>query len=1134
MPWIGAILLSVTVALGIIEATRLSLEHDYKDDLETEVTRRGFEVMAQTMNGNVMGAVSALGLVDQLIKRVSRGEIPLDTPVVMESLQAIGQSYEANGVYLVNPNGIIKSSWDTVGVPLTGVDVKFRPYFQIAMQGKMNIYAAIGTTTGMRSLYFAAPLYNEVSANAPIIGAVVARLGLDRVDSVLRAWSGPALLLSPQDLVFASTHEEWIECLAGAATPERLEAIRTLKQFGKVFDRGTPRTLPFDLKSDIVNIENHRYAVARTPLQWNDPNGPWTLVLLGDLDKLMPASRRALIGLTSGVLMLTLSTIFLIWRQRLQHANQERQRAEAGLRESKERLDLTLGATGIGIWERDLHGNTLTWDQATQAILGLSSEELSNGREIFLERVHPEDLERMREETRQAIAGTRDYSTEYRVIWPDASLHVVATRAVVLRDLRGAATRIIGACWDITDTKQREQLALLGSEIGDALTSLKPIQERLQLCVEGLIHQLDAALARIWTINETGDLLELQASAGIHTHTDGMRSRIPLGQYKIGRIAQEARVRFSNQVSAEPDVDDQDWVKQHGLVSFVGHPLIVEGRVVGVMAFFSRTKLSPDTVHALAGIAKTVAVSIDRDRAERELEQAREAAEAATRAKSAFLANMSHELRTPMNAILGYSEMLMEDAEDQGQEEFIPDLQKIHTAGKHLLGLINEILDLSKIEAGKMDLYLETFDVAGMVNDVASTLKPLVEKNANSLQINIAPDLGTMHADLTKVRQSLFNLLSNASKFTQNGTITLEATAVHRDNAGWIAFRVADTGIGMTAEQIDKLFQPFVQADASTSRKYGGTGLGMTITLHFTRMMGGEITVASTPGAGTTFTVLLPVEVKSEPLAPVSQPEAGEPQFLAGLNTVLVIEDDPGARDLLTRFLTKEGYRVETAAGGEAGLRLARELRPDVITLDVMMPGMDGWAVLNELKADPELADIPVVMLTIVDDKNLGYALGAADYLTKPIQRDRLLSVLEKYCPPAAPAKVMVVEDDAETQEVIRRLLEKAGIGVVVAENGRVALERLAEGQPGLIFLDLMMPEMDGFQFVDYVRQHEAWRHIPIVVVTAKDLTSADRLRLNGYVSDIVQKDARSQEELLAEVSKMVKMRLRKGPIKTV
>ena len=516
-----------------------------------------------------------------------------------------------------------------------------------------------------------------------------------------------------------------------------------------------------------------------------------------------------------------------------------------------------------------------------------------------------------------------------------------------------------------------------------------------------------------------------------------------------------------------------------------------------------------------------------------DLDEAKQEAEEATKAKSYFLANMSHELRTPMNAILGYSEMLMEDAEDQGQEDFIPDLQKIHTAGKHLLGLINEILDLSKIEAGKMELFLESFDVAGMINEVASTLRPLVDKNANTLQVHLAPDLGAMQADLTKVRQSLFNLLSNASKFTEKGTITLDAEAISKDEARWIAFKVADTGIGMTPEQIDKLFQPFVQADASTSRKYGGTGLGMTITQLFIKMMGGEMNVASEPGAGTTFTVLLPTEVKAPPPAEVPQPETAEPIFLPGTNTVLVIEDDPGARDLLTRFLTKEGYRVETASGGEAGLRLAREVHPDIITLDVMMPDMDGWAVLSALKADPELADIPVVMLTIVDNKNLGYALGAADYLTKPIQRDRLMAILEKYCPPSQPATVLVVEDDLATREVIRNLLEKTGIQVAEAENGRVALERLAERQPGLILLDLMMPEMDGFQFVDHIRRHEAWRAIPIVVVTAKDLTAEDRRRLNGYVTDIISKDTRDQEELLAEISKMVKTRLQKGPIKS-
>ena len=515
------------------------------------------------------------------------------------------------------------------------------------------------------------------------------------------------------------------------------------------------------------------------------------------------------------------------------------------------------------------------------------------------------------------------------------------------------------------------------------------------------------------------------------------------------------------------------------------------------------------------------------------LTKAKDAADAANQAKSAFLATMSHELRTPMNAILGYSEILMEDAEDKGQEDFIPDLEKIHASGNHLLSLINNILDLSKIEAGKMDLFLESFGISRVIEDVVSTIRPLVEKNANTLQVHCAADLGTMHADLTKVRQSLFNLLSNACKFTENGTITLEASRELIGGVDWIKFSVSDTGIGMAPDQMEKLFQPFVQGDASTSRKFGGTGLGMTITHRFCQMMGGEISAVSEPGRGTTFTIRLPARVKVQPPAAAPLTEPPEPMVSEGSSTVLVIEDDPDTRDLLKRFLSKDGFRVKTVAEGEEGLRLARELQPDVITLDVMMSGLDGWAVLTELKADPALADIPVVMLTFVDNKNLGYALGASDYLTKPIQRERLLAVLEKYRRHPQPGPVLVVEDDPDTQEILRRLLEKEGCQVIAAANGRVALERLAESRPMLILLDLMMPEMDGFQFIDRVRQHENWRTIPIVVVTAKDLTKEDRLRLNGYVLEIIRKDACPRDELLAEVSELVKSCLEKSKVKT-
>jgi signal transduction histidine kinase/CheY-like chemotaxis protein len=508
--------------------------------------------------------------------------------------------------------------------------------------------------------------------------------------------------------------------------------------------------------------------------------------------------------------------------------------------------------------------------------------------------------------------------------------------------------------------------------------------------------------------------------------------------------------------------------------------------------------------------------------ATREAQAARAAAEDADRAKSQFLANMSHELRTPLNAIIGYSEMLQEEVEDLGQDHFTPDLQKINAAGKHLLALLNDILDLSKIEAGKMDLYLETFDLATMLRDVETTIQLLVEKNANTLLVHRPDNLGAMRADLTKVRQNLFNLLSNACKFTQRGTITLEVTRDAVDGLDWVTCRVSDTGIGMTPEQMAKLFQPFTQADTSTTRQYGGTGLGLAITKHFCQMMGGDIAVESELGKGSTFSIRLPAQVKDQKAPPGLAAEPKSEVLPAEVGAVLVIDDDPTVRELLQRFLSKEGIRVVSAAGGEEGLRLARELRPTAITLDVMMPGMDGWAVLTALKADADLADIPVIMLTIVEDKNLGYALGASDYLTKPVDRDRLVAILEKYRGEAPSRLVLVVEDDAAAREIFQRMLEKEGWAVTAAENGRVALQRVEEQRPALILLDLMMPEMDGFQFAEALRDRQAWRSIPIVVVTAKDLTPEDHLRLNGYVEKILQKGAYSREALLAEIRDLV------------
>jgi signal transduction histidine kinase/CheY-like chemotaxis protein len=521
----------------------------------------------------------------------------------------------------------------------------------------------------------------------------------------------------------------------------------------------------------------------------------------------------------------------------------------------------------------------------------------------------------------------------------------------------------------------------------------------------------------------------------------------------------------------------------------------------------------------------------ERRRAEEEVVKAKEASEMANKTKSLFLANMSHELRTPLNAILGYSEMLQEEAVERKLDAFSGDLEKINAAGKHLLALINDILDLSKIEAGKMDLYLESFDVADLIDEVASTVHPLVQKNANTLQIQRAPDLGTMHADQIKVRQGLYNLLSNAVKFTHEGTITLDAGRQIMNGIEWIVFRVADTGIGLSPEQIVKLFQDFTQADASTTRKFGGTGLGLALTRRFCQMMGGDVTLQSVPGEGSVFTIKLPAYVsepktvpgdllKLESLAVFPPPNGTDPVEAAPPpgTCVLVIDDDPSQRSLMRSFLGREGFYVRTAAGGEEGLRLARQLKPAAITLDVMMPEMDGWSVLSALKADSTLRNVPVIMLTMVDDPARGFSLGAADYATKPVDRQRLSQILRKYSCANPPCPVLVVEDDPATRAMTRNILEKEGWTVSEAENGRVAIECMKRERPSVILLDLMMPEMDGFEFAERVRRHPEWQSIPIVVVTAHDLTDEDRRRLNGYVEMILTKAGDSREQLLFRV----------------
>lgn len=523
------------------------------------------------------------------------------------------------------------------------------------------------------------------------------------------------------------------------------------------------------------------------------------------------------------------------------------------------------------------------------------------------------------------------------------------------------------------------------------------------------------------------------------------------------------------------------------------------------------------------------------------LELARDEALAANRAKSVFLANMSHELRTPLNAIIGYANLVTAGTYGAVTETQMDRLQRVVDNGHHLLNLINDILDLSKIEAGKMELYLERFEVNHMLDNVISTTRPLVAKNSNQMETHFAANLGGMFADLTKVRQVLINLIGNAAKFTKEGTIQLSVARQMIAGRESIVFTVRDTGIGMTPEQVKRLFQEFSQADSSTTRKYGGTGLGLAISRHFCEMMEGSISVESQFGEGSVFTVTLPATVdpardtsELKPVSPTTASTATQATAqvsaqvgaMTRASRVLVIDDDATARDLIQHYLSAEGFEVLTASTGERGIELAQETMPAVITLDVMMANLDGWSVLQRLKEDPTTAHIPVIMLTIVDDRKKGYALGASNYLTKPIDPTRLTQVLNQYRCGTEDCPVLVVEDEPHTRKMMADLLEAQGWAVDVAENGQVALNCIAERIPAVILLDLMMPEMDGFEFIETVRRDENLRDIPIIVVTAMNLSREDHLRIDGYIRKIVQKGQYNQHELLHEVRDLINIRL--------
>jgi signal transduction histidine kinase/CheY-like chemotaxis protein len=541
------------------------------------------------------------------------------------------------------------------------------------------------------------------------------------------------------------------------------------------------------------------------------------------------------------------------------------------------------------------------------------------------------------------------------------------------------------------------------------------------------------------------------------------------------------------------------------------------GRAVEV---FRRNTLERDELLAeKAQAAEQLEQEVKQRTAEIE-EKGRQLAEASQH-KSQFLANMSHELRTPLNAIIGLTDMLTSHPARFGTDKALEPLRRVHRAGTHLLGLINQILDLSKIEAGKLELHLESVSILPLIEEVIGTARPLAEQNKNILAFECPRDLPPIEADAMRLLQIILNLLSNACKFTKSGNIKLLVTTALHEGQRFVEIAVIDTGIGMTAEQMSRLFEEFSQADASTACQYGGTGLGLAITRRLCQMMGGDVTVASELGKGSTFTVRLPFaagRAADAPAAPAGKAAVAKP----GRDYVLVIDDDETARDLIGDYLAQAGFTVITAADGIEGLKRAKEYHPIAITLDVLMPDIDGWTVLAALRGDPELADIPTIMATIVDEQRHGMTLGAVGYLTKPIDREKLVDLIAKYRAPSDPTRVLVVEDDATQRERIRSWLEPQNWSLIEADNGHAALDRLSECLADVILLDLMMPEMDGFELVAEMQKHPEWSQIPVIVITARDLTAEDHARLNSGIEMVLRKELFSPTTLIDCIRQIV------------
>ncbi|SFM47712.1 PAS domain S-box-containing protein [Methylobacterium pseudosasicola] len=808
-------------------------------------------------------------------------------------------------------------------------------------------------------------------------------------------------------------------------------------------------------------------------------------------------------------------------------------RTEQALLATQGRLTYLLTASPSMICSFEVGGrNAPTFiSENVRDLLGYEPSDYLAGPEFWLDRLHPEDRDRVLAEFPRLLAMGHNV-IEYRFLRKDGTYRWVRDEQRLVRGPDGEPVEVVESWSDITERKAsefalREQTAFVellqvtAAAANEALT----VEDAVRFCLDRVAAHTGWPLGHAYALAEDGSgtlvptgLWHADAPERFaRFRTVTADTRLSAGIGLPGRVLTSGAPVWALDAAPEPGLPRAEAAAADGIRAAYAFPVTIGREVVAVLEYFACEAQAPDPalLKVMVNIGAQLGRVIERKRAEENLRQAKVAAENASRAKSSFLANMSHELRTPLNAIIGFTRLVMRRAKDVLPQKQFENLEKILTSSEHLLSLINTILDLAKVEAGRMEVKASTFALEPTLDLCLRTVEPLVKSERVRLVKDVQGLPETVFTDQEKLKQILINLLSNAIKFTEAGSVTLRARAVEDR----ITLAVSDTGIGIPDAALTVIFEEFQQVDNSASRAHSGTGLGLAISHRLARMLGGDVAVESREGEGSTFTLTIPqrvegaIEVQPGLQAPAP---AADPAPRTGSRLVLAIDDDPNVVYLLKENLSDAGYDVVGAPNGEDGLRKARELQPRAITLDIMMPGTDGWQVLHALKTDPLTREIPVILISIVDQKELGYRLGASDYIVKPFERESLIGALGRAAPNSE--RILVVDDDPNVVDLVRQLMDTERCTIDWAPDGVAGLERIAQACPSVILLDLLMPVMDGLTFLDRLQADPVGRTIPVVVLTAASLNAADQGMLRERVRGLIDKQGLDRDALVREV----------------